>query len=157
MTDPQLSALNNDEPSQFKFMTRMAESNYAPANESVRGAIVSVCCLDLNFSGDALRERIVEILRSLLFGPDIQRYPYVIGELRDLLQRHRSKLLQHHSRKITMTLTHGLYDEADEGAVAIELANALSESQKCEYPPPQHTQVHIEPADATNTSRLRSK
>lgn len=99
INDPQSSAPNNEEPPPFKFMTRVLESDYAHSNETVYSTIVSLRCLDLNLSGDAPRKRIEKILPPpVLFGSDVQWYPYVNVELWDLLQHHGCNLPQHHSK-----------------------------------------------------------
>lgn len=107
-------------------MRHVNETALAALKSAQSGFVISMRSIDPTLRGEALREHVAEMFPpARLFGKEIADMPSVWPELRSFLDLRGATLQPHSSRRIILTLAHGLYHEAEDRSAAIEIANAI--------------------------------
>eukprot|EP00170_Pyropia_yezoensis_P001526 contig_6663_g1530 len=77
-------------------------------------------------SEEQVKAAVAELLPpAVLFGPSLVALPYLHRDLRNWRNARGANLEQHSSHRIKLTLATGLYPEAEERAVATEMASEV--------------------------------
>lgn len=114
--------------------------------------IIGLRTIDPEIQGQALREIIAdEFLPGILFDPEIGRLGGVWHGLRTWLASRGVILPQHSSRRIILTLASGIYEDAEDRTIAMELAQRYVTNQKRGAANPDTEQeTHDSPEPSTN-------
>lgn len=108
------------------FMPQIPNSDLAALTSKQKGFVVSIRSIAPETRGDALRDIVAEMFPpAQLFAQEICDMPSVWIELRNFLDARGARLQQHSSRRVILTLAHGLYTEAEDRASSIENANLI--------------------------------
>lgn len=108
------------------FMLHVNDTALAALKSAQVGFVISMRSIDPSLRGEALREYVAEMFSPThLFGREIADMPSVWSELRTFFDLRGATLQPHSSRRIILTLAHGLYHEAEDRTAAIEIANEI--------------------------------
>lgn len=108
------------------FMQKISDSALSSLSPTQVGFVVSLRAISSDLSGDVLKQQISEMFPpAQLFSKEIADMPMVWIELRNFLDARGVGLQQHSSRRVILTLAHGLYTDAEDQSVAIEIANLI--------------------------------
>lgn len=108
------------------FMPKLSDASLHGLSSRQVGFIVSMRNIEESMNGNDLKEFIAELFPPAhLFSSDLCDLPSIWVELRNFLDSRGAGLQQHSSRRVILTLAHGLYHEAEDRIVAIEMANRI--------------------------------
>lgn len=114
-----------------EFMKNISDGELSSLTSKQTGFIVSLRSIGNDIKGDALRELVAEMFPpAYLFHPEICDLPSAWIDLRTFLQRRGVTLQQHSSRRVLLTLAHGLYNYQEDTAAAVESANLIVRSSR---------------------------
>lgn len=123
----------------------LPKTEYDGLTDAIHGAILSFQLLDFTICGDKLKQCVTEILptATLIFS-NMQKMHGLNSAIQKFMDRNGWNFQLHPFQRIIWTLTHSLYEEADECAAVIEtpilLPLPLNRSrrpncqQPCHYP-----------------------
>lgn len=108
------------------FMRHITNGALAALPSTQTGFLISMRSIDPALIGDNLKSHIAEMFPpSHLFCKEIADMASVWIELRSFLDARGATLQQHSSRRVILTLAHGLYTEAEDRNAAVEIANDI--------------------------------
>lgn len=108
------------------FLANLKQEDLSVLNARLKGLVLSLRSLDPGVSGSTLKKLVAEMFPpGVLFDEDIREFPNIYLELRNFLEQRAVILPQHSSRRTMMTLSHNLYEEAEDRAAAIEITNLI--------------------------------
>lgn len=108
------------------FMKNLTSSELSMMKARKKGFVISIRALDPTITGTSLKDTIAEMFPPAhLFSDEIKEIPSVWVELRKHLDTNGTTLPQHSSRRIILTLAHGLYEDAEDREAAIAIANSI--------------------------------
>lgn len=91
-----------------------------------KGFFFSVRTIPQHLSGTSLLQHVAELFPpASLFAKEICDIPSVWVELRNFLDSRGAGLTQHSSRRVILTLAHGLYEEVEDREAAVETAQLI--------------------------------
>lgn len=109
-----------------RFMRGITEQELGSLTSAQKGFIVSIRSLDTELAGVQLKETVAELFPPVsLFAKEICDLPSVWVELRNFLNARGASLQQHSSRRVIMTLGHGIYDDTDDRDAAVQMAQLI--------------------------------
>lgn len=108
------------------FMRHITDGALAALSPTQTGFIISMRTIDPSLSGENLRNHVAEMFPPAhLFCKEIADMASVWMELRAFLDARGAPLQQHSSRRVILTLAHGLYQESEDRNAAIDIANDI--------------------------------
>lgn len=111
------------------FMPKISDGFLCGLSTRQKRLIVSVRSIDDGLIESALRENVAELFPpTYLFESEPCDLSYVWTELRNYLNSLAAALSLHSSRQIILMFAHGLYYEAEDWTVPVEMANQISVS-----------------------------
>lgn len=108
------------------FMGHPTDGALSALSPTQTGFIVSMRSIDPELSSENFRCQIAEMFSPAhLFCKEIADMASIWMELRSFLDARGASLQQHSSRRILLTLAHGLYPEAEDRNAAVDIANDI--------------------------------
>lgn len=121
-----LSVQTDPVPTLSSVMYSLPKSAFPGFPETLRGIIISICLFNPSLGDNALKERVAKISPpAFQFFPDMMNVPAMFIDVRNFLDKNGCNLQQHSLHRITMSLAHNLYDDADEKSAAIDIAKSI--------------------------------
>lgn len=112
-----------------KFMRNVSDQELVSLTSAQNEFVVSMRSLDPDLGGSQLKEMVAELFPpASLFAKEICDLPSVWVELPSYLNAKGAGLQPYSSRRVIMTLDHGIYDDADNRDAATQMARLIVSS-----------------------------
>lgn len=138
------------------FMQTVSNDALTALTSTQKGFIISMRSIPVELTGATLRAHVSEMFPPAnLFAKEICDMPSVWVQLRNFLDARGAEIQQHSSRRVIMTLAHGLYDEPEERDAAVEMAQLIQASSRrvrsdLRNPEPSPLPVNVPPAQGNS-------
>lgn len=141
-----------------EFMKSVSDTALMALTSTQKGFIISMMSIPSDLTGGNLREYFAELFPpSVLFCKEICDIPTMWTEIRNYMNARGANLQQHSSRRVIMTLAHGIYDEAEDRDAAVEMAQLILASTRrvradLRSSDPPHHKLHLNSREGRQVS-----